>query len=268
MVANMPSAENCGYNENSKEYNDRSIPRDSLEHACLQQKKIPDEFDYDFCSPAEQLDLLNILRSVQVHSHRDTCYKKSVHCRFNYPWPLRSKTEIAYVKLKGMKEWQLRVLAERNHHMVNNYNAWTVVNFRGNTDIQFICNPHGTATYCCLYSSKAEAPDKSIISTKVLKALASKESLDVHAQTRKMIYLAAMAVYSSREVSAQEATWSLLGYPFHFSSKTVIDVNLLPAQKFQRKLKSASALSAHELDSTDILASSENLTKDFQTTCQ
>ena len=38
-------------------------------------------------------------------------------------------------------------------------------------------------------------------------------------------------------------------------------MNLLPAQKFQRKLKSASALSALEPDSTDIFASSEKIDK-------
>jgi hypothetical protein len=216
MNANMPTPESCGFVSDDKAFSKCSIPYDSLDHASLEQKTIPDEFDYDFCSPREQRDLLNLIRSFQIHSHRDTCYKKSCLCRFNYPWPLRPKTTIRYVKLQGAKEWQLRVLAERNHHMVNNYNGWTVVNFRGNTDIQFICNPYGTATYCCLYTSKAEAPDKTIISKKVLSALASKESLDIHVQTRRMIYLAAMAVYSSREVSAQEATWSILGYPFYF----------------------------------------------------
>ena len=166
MNANMPTAESCGFDPNDMAFNNHSIKHDSLDHASLEQKTIPDGFDYEFCNPREQRDLLNLIRSFQVHCHRDTCFKKSCLCRFNYPWPLRPKTLIRYVKLQGTKEWQLRVLAERNHHMVNNYNGWTVLNFRANTDIQFICNPYGTATYCCLYTSKAEAPDKTIISKK------------------------------------------------------------------------------------------------------
>ena len=94
-----------------------------------------------------------------------------------------------------------------------------------------------------------------------MSALASKESLDIHVQTRRMIYLAAMAVYSSREVSAQEATWSLRGYPFYFLSTSVIDVNLLPAHKFMRKLKSRSDLSQLPQNSTDIFASDYTIDK-------
>ena len=60
--ANMPSAESCGFLEGDKKFDIRSIPHDSFDHASLIQKKIPEDFDYDFCSPCEQVDLLNLIR--------------------------------------------------------------------------------------------------------------------------------------------------------------------------------------------------------------
>ena len=151
-----------------------------------------------------------------------------------------------------MRKYELRVLAERNNCWVNNYNGWTLLHHRGNMDIQFICNPQGTAMYCCLYSSKAEAPDQTILSKKMLKVLATKESIQCHNETKKTLYLAALAVYGSREVSSQEATWYLLGFPFVFFSRPVVDVNLLPMHMKHRKLKPASQLKELPLDSKDI----------------
>ena len=232
MTAKMPTAEDCGEQKEGKcsledilqeeegEY--AFIDKQSLDHASLSQKQfetpvdIPFDFDYSLCCESEQRDLRNLLHSVQIHDrhHRTSCKKKGDFCRFHFPWPKRDKTEIKYVKLKGMRKFELRVLAERNNCWVNNYNGWTLLHHRGNMDIQFICNPQGTAMYCCLYSSKAEAPDQTILSKKMLKVLATKESVQCHTETKKTLYLAALAVYASREVSSQEATWYLLGFPF------------------------------------------------------
>ena len=274
MTANMPTNAECeggepgALNENlspsdstdETSTTDRKIPKDSLEHASLVQKQFetptetPLDFDFEFCTRQENIDLRNILKSVQLHDvyHRATCKKKGDFCRFHFPWPRREKTEIKYIKLKGMKKPQLRVLAERNDCWVNNYNGWTILHHRANMDLQFICDPQGTAMYCCLYSSKAEAPDINILSKKMLKLLATNEKVQCHYDIKKTLYLSALAVYSSREVSSQEATWYLLGYPFHFSSRPVINVNLLPLHRRHRILKSAKDLNDLPSDSTDV----------------
>ena len=111
-------------------------------------------------------------------NHRKTCFKNSREfCRFHFPWKLRDNTVIKLLKLKGDKTYGLRVLAKRNDVWVNNYNGWMLIHFRGNMDIQFICNPDGVAIYCCLYSSKAEAPDYQLINNAILKLLGKDDEI-------------------------------------------------------------------------------------------
>ena len=59
---------------------------------------------------------------------------------------------------------------------------------RANMDLQFICNPHGTAMYACMYSSKAEAPNSQVIQKQVLKMLAKEEAACLHEMTTKKCF--------------------------------------------------------------------------------
>ena len=83
--------------ENGDENIDPISP-DSMFHGSL--------YDFEFEEVDVSLDenLRNLLLSVQLHdkNHRKTCFKKGNYCRFYYPRPLTEKTEIKFVKLKGL----------------------------------------------------------------------------------------------------------------------------------------------------------------------
>jgi hypothetical protein len=103
-----------------------------------------------------------------------------------------------------------------------------------------------------MYSSKAEAPDKNILSNKVLTMLARENGAGIHEQTRKKLYLAAMAVFSSREVSMQEVAWYLLDYPFVIASRVVLNINVLPPSMRQHQLRPIEEIAKLPDDSTSI----------------
>ena len=84
---------------------------------------------------------------------------------------------------------ELRAVLRRNNSWVNDYNRWILLHHRANMDLQFICNPHGTAMYACMYSSKAEAPDSQVIQKQVLKMLAKEESAGLHEMTGKNCFV-------------------------------------------------------------------------------
>lgn len=147
---------------------------------------------------------------------------------------------------------QLRLMLARNDKYVNNCNAWTLVHHRGNMDLQLLCNKFGAAAYACCYSSKAEAPDKKMLSNKVLQMLANEQNNGIHNITRKKLFLAAQAVYAAREVGMQEIAWYLLGYKFVNKTRKVEDVNLFAEQEKLKILKSKYDLSLLDSNSTDI----------------
>ena len=93
-------------------------------------------------------------------------------------------------------------MLRRNNFWVNDYNPWILLPHRANKDFQFICDPHGTAVYAHMYSSKAEAPDTQVIQKQVLKMLAKEEEAGLHEMTRKKLFCATMSIFGSREVSA------------------------------------------------------------------
>ena len=68
---------------------------------------------------------------------------------------------------------QVKVVPKRDCKWVNNYNSLILTNLRGNMDIQFVPNPHGTAQYmCAAYCAKAEQPDEAVLSSKMMHMLA------------------------------------------------------------------------------------------------
>jgi hypothetical protein len=121
-------------------------------------------------------------------------------------------------------------------------------------DFQFICNAYGAATYCCIYSSKAEAPDQNMLSKKILRMIAKERDLGVNDLTRKKLFLCAQAIYSSREVSMQEICWYLLNYKFVWKTRDIIDVNLSSKKDAPRILKNSKELAKLQPGSTDIFA--------------
>ena len=256
-----------------------SIAKDSQDHASLRQKFIGKNSDYNINDHQEQTDLVDCLASFQMHdkNHRSSCRPKNQPkkkignplvqiCRFNFPRKLQLHAVIKSVRFPGQKKYKLQALPKRNNFWVNNYNPWLTLNYRANTDIQLIVIAISVAMYCCLYSSKAEAPDQNILNKNMMKVLIASEKMESEKQTRRTMFLAANALYTSREISAQECVWTLLGNPFHWSSRQTIRVNLLPPHKKFRSLKNKSELAKLGPDSSDIFmkADSDLIEKSLQ----
>ena len=74
------------------------IEPDSQDHSSLQI------FRYDGDDEEFSKDLRGMMLSVQMHdpNHRASCWKKGNFCRFHFPRPLSAKTELKFVKLKGI----------------------------------------------------------------------------------------------------------------------------------------------------------------------
>lgn len=220
-----------------------------LDHASLQLFSYNSD-DVEIQNLAELQDLRQMLASVQLHSHTFTCFKNSDLCRFHFYKKLRPFSEFKFVKFSKNKSAMLKFLPKRNNKKVNDYSVMMIIHQRSNLDLQFICNPHGTAVYSCWYSSKAEAPDRNLLSRKILNFLGNERNTPEF--TRKKLFLAANAVYYSREVSFQEIAWYLLGYPFVFRSKSIVEINLLPPSKRSQRIKNKESLARMESTSRDI----------------
>lgn len=206
------------------------IPRESLEHPSLH----PCSFDVDTQSQID--DLCDLISAVNCHDpkHTESCWKYCKDneteriCRYNFPRSLCVQTHIANEYSERYKAMKVCVEFKRNHSLINNHSPWLLVHHRANMDAQFVCNATGAATYACMYCSKAEAPDKDIINAKTRSMLLREKACGVPDTLQKKLYLTSMAVYSSREVCMQEICWYLLGFPFVFSSRSFVKINLLP----------------------------------------
>ena len=56
--------------------------------------------------------------------------------------------------------------------------------------------------------------DSQVIQKQDLKMRAKEEAAELHEMTRKKLFYATMSIFGSREVSAQEVSWFILGFPF------------------------------------------------------
>ena len=110
-------------------------------------------------------------------------------CRSHFPKIFVETTEVKVVKRSGFAASELRAVLRRNNSRVNDYNRWILLHHRANMDLQFICNPHGTAMYACMYSSKAGIPDSQVIQKQVLKMFAKEEAAGLHEMTRKKLLI-------------------------------------------------------------------------------
>jgi hypothetical protein len=137
----------------------------------------------------EKKDKRRILLGCQMHPekhHPTSCFKycknvnKTEVCRYHFPFALNDKTIPKEVIFHGSKVSQFRVVMKRNNSWINNYN-WDILQFfRGNMDIQCVCNPHGVAQYAIgNYIAKADRPDKTLLSLKMLSVLGSERNSSV-----------------------------------------------------------------------------------------
>ena len=238
------------------------VDASGIEHASLKS------FLYDFDTNSDIDDVVvdgvnklkavrEMLASVQLHFHTFTCFKSSLQCRFHFYKKLRAFSEFKFVRFSKRKAAMLRVLLKRNNKTVNDFNGFLILHQRSNMDLQFICNPYGTAVYSCWYSSKPEAPDQTVLCNKFLQFLAKEKNTPEF--TRKKLFLAANAVYFSREISFQEIAWYLLGFPFVIRSKTIVEINLLPPSKRRKIIKDSASLATMNPDSREIFVNPTTL---------
>ena len=128
--------------------------------------------------------------------------------------------------------------------MINNYNETIIKAWQANMDIQFVSNAYACIQYLVAYITKEEREMGMLLQA------VSKEhsSQGIKEQMRKC----AQAFTNSRTVSAQEATYRLLGLPLHKSDfNTVWIPTGLPHQRV-RILKPKSLLQDMEDDEENI----------------
>ena len=89
-----------------------------------------------------------------------------------------------------MKSFQLKLLLQRNDQWVNNHNGFSLLHWGA----KVIVGPYSAAAYCCLYSSKGEAPDAILLSNTMLKSLANEK---LFGNNSKKLYQSANSVFSS-----------------------------------------------------------------------
>jgi hypothetical protein len=223
---------------------------------------LPEGYEYDIYCPSEQLDLRDLVLAFQHHdkNHRSSCFRDGCdYCRYHFPWHLRVATVILMLKQKGKKHYALQTLVRRNNRWINNYIPWVLMHYRANMDWKFITSTTGTAIYSCMYSSKAEAPDKKLINAKIWKHLAADEQNGLQGDTRKLVYLASMAVHNSKQSGAQEAANEALGNRIVSSTHRQIKLCLLPSHLKQRQLKSSFDLSQLNDESNDVFEKESNI---------
>ena len=115
--------------------------------------------------------------------------------------------------------------------------------YRANHDVQFISLSLKIIMYVCSYTSKPEAPDFEKFTKRLLQIIASSDRVAADKQTRKNLYLASQALYSSTTTTLREIVQSLLGYAFYWSSRQDVSANLYPVHLKYRLLKTPFELS-------------------------
>ena len=127
---------------------------------------------------------------------------------------------------------------------INNYNACILLCWKANMDLQFVVSPYAAIHYITSYVTKDER-EMGLILQCVSKEM---RNLNISKQMNKV----ADAFASSRNVSAQEAVYRLLGLPLYVSNfKTVWIPTGFPHQRV-RILKTQALITAMEDDEPDI----------------
>ena len=108
-------------------------------------------------------------------------------CRSHIPKIFVETTEVKVVKRSGFAASEMRAWLRRNNSGENDCNRSIVSHHHANMDLQFICNPHGTAMFSCIYSSKAETPNTQVTQKQVHKMLPEEEAAGLHGMTRKNV---------------------------------------------------------------------------------
>lgn len=154
-----------------------------------------------------QCEIGRIVDRVQEHrcAAGSSCREKKGTCRFDFPKPLRSHTEVE-AKTSANGALSLSIHLERDSAFTNNYCPELLYLWRANMDIKLVGNAYGAAEYTAAYVSKSE-PDTPRFRNAIAKALEKAGEQVEHYSVLKRVANAAIAV---REASARETMRILL----------------------------------------------------------
>jgi hypothetical protein len=124
---------------------------------------------------------------------------------------------------------RVSVLPQRNNAYLNGtlHSSLLTIAHGGNHDIQYIGNTVGAAEYVASYASKAEEPDKKMMSSIYAKKIAYLVDRNSIVSDRERLYSLGSAILASSPVGAVQACYVLLGLKVVKSSRQVLNLNSL-----------------------------------------
>lgn len=142
----------------------------------------------------------NLVSTVQIHHHTETCRKGKSLCRFNFPRPPSMQTKIKpnINPIASKSFYETRRKPEEA--WVNPYNPAILQAWQANMDIQFVGSVFAIALYVCSYVCKAEPARLRQAVNDVINTL---KNNSCGISKRKQLSKLGTAILSSREISAQ-----------------------------------------------------------------
>lgn len=210
-----------------------------INHPCRKQFNSTWNFIRKKCGAFVDENVEDQYRSLQIATqfHRCcfTCFKYcSRHeklCRFGFPWLSRDcEFDPMIVKDRDSKSRiRISVLPQRNNAYLNGtlFDPLVTIAHGGNHDLQYIGNTVGAAEYVASYASKAEEPDKTMLSNIYNKKIAYLMGQNSCVTDRQRLYAVGCSLLGSSPIGSVQACYSLLGLKHVKSSRAVINVNPL-----------------------------------------
>jgi hypothetical protein len=130
--------------------------------------------------------------------------------------------------------------------MINQYEKKILVKHRGNMDIQPVTEAYGCAVYVSAYMLK-----NNMVLSNMLKKV-QKESAEGNLTVRNKLTKIASAFQNSHEVSAPEATYTLMSMPVSHASRETVYINTYPSTQRMNMLMDKEMLEFIQDDSSDI----------------
>ena len=172
-------------------------------------------------STIDDPELKELVQRLQTHAHNDYCMKGNKRCRFEFPRPLTKETKIKTSEADDITQtrfYETKRLTEKDR-MINAYNPTILKIWKANMDIQLVASIYGLVNYICSYITKAEPEGLKHSMDKALERLPDKHT------ARDKYSKIGNVLFSHRKMSAQEASWILLGLPLVDSTCEVPFVN-------------------------------------------
>ena len=191
--------------------------------------------------PCEDHPNFPLIKRLQVHQHRPTCFKNknNCQCRFGFERPTSDITKIIPEEelIKNSGKFCILKRTEREV-MVNNYNLTILKIWDANMDIQPVGSMYGAAYYVAKYVSKEESKQLKKDFQDAVKIINETDKKHLV----KTLHQVINKLITSRERSAQEAAYILAGLRLRGSSRSTVFVNTNFSDKRSRMLKKESVL--------------------------